>query len=52
VESLPVGAYNGLEPDVVAEAHLDRESIVAGIQRFARDRPVRLGSQKSLLSAL
>jgi transketolase len=42
----------GLEPDVIAEAHLDRESIVAGIQRFARDRPERLGSQKSLLSAL
>ena len=25
----------GLEPDVIAEAHLDAPSILAGIQRFA-----------------
>ena len=28
----------GLEPDVIAEAHLDPESIFAGIQRFANER--------------
>ena len=28
----------GLEPDVIAEAHLDPPSIFAGIQRFARER--------------
>jgi len=32
----------GLEPDVIAEAHLDPESIFAGIQRFARERDQRL----------
>ena len=42
----------GLEPDVIAEAHLDKESIFKGIERFARDRADRLGKQKSLLSAL
>ena len=42
----------GLEPDVIAEAHLDKESIFAGIQRFANDRGDRLGKQKSLLGAL
>ena len=42
----------GLEPDVIAEAHLDQESIFAGIERFARDRATRLGQQKSLLDAL
>ena len=29
----------GLEPDVIAEAHLDSESIFAGIQRFADRAP-------------
>ena len=42
----------GLEPDVIAEAHLDKESIFKGIERFARDRGERLGKQKSLLGAL
>ena len=28
----------GLESDVIAEAHLDTESIFAGIQRFANER--------------
>ena len=28
----------GLEADVIAEAHLDQDSIVAGIQRFAGER--------------
>ena len=42
----------GLEPDVIAEAHLDKESIYAGIKRFADDRGERLGRQKSLLTSL
>jgi len=42
----------GLEPDVIAEAHLDKESIFAGIERFARARDERLGRQKSLLGSL
>jgi transketolase len=42
----------GLEPEVIAEAHLDKESIAKGIERFARDRAERLGRQKSLLSSL
>ena len=39
----------GLEPDVIAEAHLDAGSIFAGIERFARDREKRIGGQRSLL---
>ena len=31
----------GLEPDVIAEAHLDTESIFAGIQRFANEQAQR-----------
>jgi transketolase len=42
----------GLEADVIAEAHLDPESIFAGVQRFARERPARLDRQRSLLDAL
>ncbi|MGA2564379.1 MAG: hypothetical protein ABSF96_12520 [Steroidobacteraceae bacterium] len=42
----------GLEADVITEAHLDRDSIFAGIERFARDRSERLSRQKSLLNAL
>ncbi len=41
----------GLEPEVIAEAHLDPESIFAGIQRFARDRDSRLGRQREMLAA-
>src|SRR3972149_6472064 len=33
----------GLEADVIAEAHLDPESIFAGVKRFAEDRPERIG---------
>jgi transketolase len=43
---------SGLEPDVIAEAHLDPASILAGIQRFARERESRLGRQRDLLAAL
>lgn len=42
----------GLEPDVIAEAHLDTESIFAGIQRFANDREQRLAQQRDLLASL
>jgi transketolase len=39
----------GLEPDVIAEAHLDQPSILAGIERFAHERAERLASQRELL---
>jgi transketolase len=42
----------GTEADVVAEAHLDQESIFAGVRRFAQDRPARLARQRALLDAL
>jgi transketolase len=42
----------GSEADVIAEAHLDPESIFAGVRRFARDRPTRLLLQHSMLEAL
>ena len=42
----------GLEADVIAEAHLDPESIFAGVQRFAADRPKRMERQRALLKAL
>jgi transketolase len=42
----------GLEADVIAEAHLDPDSIFAGVQRFAEERPRRLEGQRSLLDAL
>jgi transketolase len=43
---------SGLEPDVIAEAHLDPESIFAGIQRFAHEREDRLTLQRERLDAL
>ncbi len=39
----------GLEADVIAEAHLDPNSIFAGIQRFANDRDKRLATQRDNL---
>ncbi len=42
----------GSEADVIAEAHLDTESIIAGVQRFAADRAQRLDHQRRLLAAL
>jgi transketolase len=42
----------GLEPDVIAEAHLDAPSILNGIQRFARDREQRLARQRKLIEQL
>jgi transketolase len=41
----------GLEADVIAEAHLDPDSIFAGIQRFANDRQQRISSQRDRLGA-
>ena len=42
----------GTEPDVIAEAHLDVESVYQGIARFARERDARLERQRSELGAL
>jgi transketolase len=42
----------GLEADVIAEAHLDPESIFAGVQRFAQDHDERLSNQRARLRAL
>ena len=39
----------GLEAEVIAEAHLDPESIFTGIQRFAADRDARLSRQTAAL---
>src|SRR5262245_17173595 len=39
----------GLEADVIAEAHLDPESIFAGVQRFAQDRQKRIERQRAAL---
>ena len=42
----------GSESDVIAEAHLDAESIYAGIKRFADERESRLGRQREALAGL
>lgn len=42
----------GLEPDVIAEAHLDPRSIFNGVERFARERSKRLETQQKYLKAL
>ena len=42
----------GLEPDVIAEAHLDKDSIFEGVRRFAAERPKRLDVHRSALAAL
>ncbi len=42
----------GLEADVIAEAHLDGPSILAAVQRFARDRGERLERQRARLAKL
>jgi transketolase len=42
----------GLEADVIAEARLDADAILAGVQRFARERAQRLERQRALLAAL
>ena len=42
----------GLEPDVIAEAHLDVASIRTGVERFAAERDERLRRQREALAAL
>ncbi|HEX2760211.1 MAG TPA: hypothetical protein VHM27_06845 [Rhizomicrobium sp.] len=42
----------GLEGEVIEEAHLDPESIFAGISRFAAERDQRLAAQTAQLQAL
>jgi len=42
----------GTEQDVIAEAHLDANSILAGVQRFAQQRSQRLERLRSNLAAL
>jgi len=42
----------GTESDVIAEAHLDPESIFAGVKRFADEREQRLSGQTAALKAL
>jgi len=41
----------GLEPEVIAEAHLDPDSIFTGIQRFAQEREQRLSRQREILGS-
>ena len=41
----------GLEGDVIAEAHLDPESIFKGIERFANEREQRLAKQKAAFTS-
>ena len=40
----------GLEAEVIKEAHLDPESIFAGVQRFAHDREERMAKQRAALA--
>jgi transketolase len=42
----------GLEAEVIAEAHLDPDSIFTGIQHFANDRGQRIARQRDLISSL
>jgi transketolase len=42
----------GLEADVIAEAHLDPDSVYAGVKRFADERASRLKQQRADLDAL
>ena len=37
--------------EVIEEAHLDQGHILAGIERFVRDREIRLGSVRAALEA-
>src|SRR5580658_4639613 len=41
----------GLEADVITEAHLDRDSIFAGVTRFAEARDERIATQRERLTA-
>jgi transketolase len=39
----------GLEAEVIAEAHLDPDSIFAGVERFANERERRMGDQRRMI---
>jgi transketolase len=39
----------GLEADVIAEAHLDPDTIFAGVERFANERERRIGDQRKII---
>jgi transketolase len=39
----------GLEGDVITEAHLDPDSIFAGVERFASERERRIGDQREMI---
>jgi transketolase len=39
----------GLEPDVIAEAHLDPNTIFSGVKRFANDHERRIGDQRKMI---
>ena len=39
----------GLEADVIAEAHLDPDSIFAKVERFANERERRIGDQRKMI---
>ena len=39
----------GLEPEVIREAHLDVDSILAGVERFANERERRMSEQRKML---
>jgi transketolase len=39
----------GLELEVIAEAHLDPESIFSGVERFAKERERRIGDQRKMI---
>jgi transketolase len=39
----------GLETEVIAEAHLDADSIFAGVERFANDHERRMAGQRSMI---
>ena len=41
---------SGLEKEVIEEAHLDPDSIFAGIERFAKDRAKRIATQAAALA--
>ena len=42
----------GTEGDVIAEAHLDTESIYNGVKRFAQDHDSRIARQTEQLTKL
>ncbi len=39
----------GLELEVIAEAHLDPDSIFSGVERFAKEHERRAGDQRKMI---